>query len=103
MGCVNKMMKNKKASTSIAIVILVIAVIVLCTVVLTSFYLIRGNQVKGVVNSAYSLQNFYNMADSVEYSGEELHSSYDEVTISDGEINKKFFDGDLEITYKFKP
>ena len=95
------MIKNKRGDISITI--LVIGVIVLCTVALVSFYLIRGNQVKGVVNSAYSLQETYNMADSVGYSGEGLHSSYDEVIIGGGEIKKQFLDGDLNITYKFKP
>ena len=61
------MIKNKKAD--IAITILVIGVIVLCTVAFLSFYLIRGRQVRGVVRSAYLLQDIYNLADSIEYSG----------------------------------
>ena len=60
------MIKNKKAD--IAITILVVGVVVLCTVALLSFYSIRGERVKGVVNSAYFLRNFYKMADSVKYS-----------------------------------
>lgn len=105
------MKKNKKAD--IAITILVIGVIVLCTVALVSFYLIRGNQVRGVVNSAYSLQNFYNMADSVKYSKD---SELDVRTLYEGEdyfnkedlidtkkIKKEFFDGDLIINYVYNP
>ena len=95
------MIKNKKASTSIAIVILVIAVIVLCTVALTSFYLIRGNQVKGVVNSAYSLQNFYNVADSVKYSG--WNKEYHEVSINGDKLEAKFPDIGLIINYEYNP
>ena len=71
------MIKNKKAD--IAITILVIGVIVLCTVAFLSFYLIRGNQIRGVVNSAYSLQDIYNLADSIEYSGLELIDKYKEL------------------------
>ncbi len=92
---------NKKAD--IAITILVIGVIVLCTVALVSFYLIKGNQAKGVVNSAYLLQGVYNVADSLEYSGEGLYRDYNEVIINNKEIKKQFFEGDLNITYNFKP
>ena len=89
--------KNKRAD--IAITILVIGVIVLCTVALVSFYLIRGNQVKGVVNSAYSLQNFYNIADSVKYSG--WNKDYQGVSINGNELEAKFPDIGLIIKYEY--
>lgn len=106
-----KMIKNKRGD--IAITILVIGVIVLCTVALFSFYLIRENQVKGVVNSAYSLQEFYNMADSVEYSkdlGLGVRSLYEgepyfneKDLIGSVKIKKEFFDGDLIVNYAYNP
>jgi len=104
-------MINKKAD--IAITILVIGVIVLCTVALLSFYLIRDKQVKGVVNSAYFLRNFYNMADSVKYSkdlGLSVRSLYEkesyfneEDLIGNAKIKKKFFNGNLIINYAYNP
>lgn len=105
------MIKNKKAD--IAITILVIGVIVLCTVALFSFYLIRDNQVKGVVNSAYFLQNFYNMADSVKYSkdlGLEVRTLYggepyfkEKDLIGGVKIKKEFSDLSLIINYEYNP
>ena len=92
--------KNKRAD--IAITILVVAVIVLCTVALFSFYMIGKKKLGGINNFSY-LQRFYNVADSIEYSGEELYGEYKEVIINDKEIKKQFFKGDLNITYNFKP
>ncbi len=111
MKLVVKMIKNKRGD--IAITILVIGVIVLCTVALLSFYLIRGNQVKGVVNSVYSLQEFYNMADSVKYSkdlglsvrtlygGEPYFNEKD--LIGGVKIKKEFSDIGLIVNYAYNP
>lgn len=67
-------MKNKKAD--IAITILVLGVIALCAAALFSFYN-EKNQIKGVVNSAYFLQDIYNLAESVKFSGVGLIDKYD--------------------------
>jgi hypothetical protein len=69
------MIKNKRAD--IAITILVLGVIALCAVALFSFY-VDGSKIKRVANSAYFLQDVYNLAESVEYSKEGLTSKYDE-------------------------
>ncbi|MDP3026937.1 MAG: hypothetical protein Q8N63_04460 [Nanoarchaeota archaeon] len=59
------MLKNKKAD--IAITILVIAVVVLCIATLFSFYF-WGGKIGRTVNSAYFLQDAYNLAESINYS-----------------------------------
>lgn len=103
--------KNKRGD--IAITILVIGVIVLCTVALLSFYLIRGNQAKGLVNSAYFLRNFYNMADSVKYSKDlglgvrtlyEKESYFNKEDLIGGvRIKKTFPNEGLTINYAYNP
>ena len=66
---------NKKAD--IAITILVVGVIALCAAALFSFY-VGGGKIRRVANSAYLLQDVYNLAESVKYSGEGLTYKYDE-------------------------
>ena len=58
-------LKNKKAD--IPITLLVIAVVFLCTTALIVFNLTP--RTVGVVKSAYLLQDTYNLADSIEYTG----------------------------------
>lgn len=97
---IKMIMKNKKAD--IAITILVIGVIVLCTVAFLSFYMVSKKRLGGINDFSY-LQEFYNIADSIKYSGEELYENYEGITINNKEIKKQFFNGDLNITYNFKP
>lgn len=97
-------MKNKKAD--IAITILVIGVIALCAAALFSFYAVEKRVIGGGVNSVFYLQEVYNLAESVKYSGVGLYKSYgDDVNYKDGRfiIEKEFLDGDLKITYNFAP
>ena len=68
------MLKNKHAD--IAITILVIAVVVLCTAALFSFYFL-GGKIGRTVSSAYFLEDVYNLADSINYSGVDMVGKYD--------------------------
>lgn len=113
--------KNKKAD--IAITILVIGVIVLCATALFSFYAVdKDRKIKGGINSVYYLQEVYNLAESVKYSGKSLSSFYEDDNTkvehkmekagnTDKEfgkfkIEKKFLDKNkkvwLNVTYEFK-
>jgi hypothetical protein len=65
---------NKKAD--IAVTILVLGIIALCTLTLLSFELASRNQIKGVMKSAYLLQDVYAVADSISYSGQSRLNSY---------------------------
>lgn len=72
------MIKNKRAD--IAITILVIVVVVLCAAALFSFYF-WGGKIGRTVNSAYFLEDAYNLAESINYSvknsGTNLIEKYD--------------------------
>lgn len=61
------MKRNKKADISITI--LVIAIVVLCSIAFLSFYLYEKNQTEGKLDSISFLQEVYNLAESVKYSG----------------------------------
>jgi len=69
--------KNKKAD--IAITILVIGVVALCAMALFSFYVVGDrHNIHGKVNSVFYLQEVYNLAESVKYSGGGLTDKYNE-------------------------
>jgi flagellar basal body-associated protein FliL len=107
-------MKNKKAD--IAITILVLGVIVLCVFALLSFYLSETKQKSGGINSVFYLEQVYNTAESLKYSGDSLYKNYEtdniKVQYTEGsnegeipgnfEINGEFFEGKLNIMYKFE-
>jgi hypothetical protein len=96
---------NKKAD--IAITILVIGIFALCVLTLLSFHLAGSRQIKGVVKSAYFLQDIYNLADSINYSGVYYLNNYRSelkdysITESGNEvvIEKTYFKKDLGLAW----
>ena len=105
-------MRNKKAD--IPITILVLGVIALCVFALLSFYLSETKQKSGGVNSFFYLQEIYNSAESVKYSGVDSINSYENIKFEDSKfiiekmfsIEKGLFKNKKEIlsvTYVFDP
>jgi len=106
-------MRNKKAD--IPITILVLGVITLCVFALLVFYLSETKQKSGGVNSFFYLQEIYNPAESVKYSGADTINNYKDIKIEDSKFviektfsiengwifkNKKEV---LSVTYAFEP
>jgi len=100
-GVLGKMMKNKRAD--IGITILVFAVIALCALALLSFYYVDKKQKSGGIDSVGYLQNIYNEAESIKFSGEGLVDKYEGAELLGDKfvIEKEFLDGDLKIKYIF--
>ncbi len=96
-----KMIKNKKAD--ISIMILVIGVIAICVLALLSFYLSEKKQKSEGVDSFFYLQEVYNLAESVKYSGMERISNYEDVKYENGEfVVEKTFSIEKGIIFKSK-
>lgn len=109
--------KNKRGD--IPITILVIAVVVLCVMALFSFYAVK-DKIKGRAYSAYFLQDVYNLAESIQYSGlgvldrykqdlQEYDIDYDSGT-NEFSIKRTYYQEDLgvsgneellKVTYEF--
>ena len=106
------MINNKKAD--IAITILVLGVIAICILALLSFYLSETKQKSEGIDSFFHLQEIYNLAESVKYSGIEKINNYEGVS-KEGDklvIEKTFFNKGgwfsskkevLKINYSFSP